>query len=760
MNQQTHIAEAPQQFDEAPRTEIHLAEYFAIVKKRRRVIALVIAIVLALTAVNTLMQRPTYQSTTVINVEKDLGTPYDIGDGRAVYQTWDPEFVPTQTRLMQSREVAERAVDRLNLLSHPEYKAYVSGFFKEAKTPAERAKAREELRTTVAMGVQGSVVVTPIRGTNLVQLSVISTQPQLAADIANAISESYIDWNLEKKFKTVGSANKFMTTQSEQLRSDIENLERQLAAYGRSKDIVSMDPGSNVTMQSLGSLNQDLANATADRVGKEARYYELQNARAEAIAETMSPGLISQLRAEQAKLEREYAEKLNLYKPEWPAMQQLKAQIDKSKQNLNSVINETVVKARENARNDYMTARRREESLRGVLQGQKNAAMTQSSNAVEYNNLKIEIESKKQMLTSLLARQTQTEVTSRLSGERISNIRVVDRALAPKSRFRPSYRRNAMLGLFLGFALGLGLAFFLEYLDRSLRTPQQVEQYLQLPALGIIPAVGVSKKKMYGYGYGLRKKRTEEQKEADEKEPVTIELIPHHQPRSTVAEAYRAFRAALLLSRAGGIKSVVITSSLPGEGKSSTASNLAVVLGQIGKRTLLIDADLHKPRQHKVFDVSNRAGLVSVLAQDVDPKSVIQKTEIPNVFLMPAGPITPNPSGLLSSTAMSDFLDTMKKQFDYVIIDTPPLGPVADAIVIGHLTDGVVLTAQAGRTPRELVRRMRDKLSLANVRILGALINHLEEDPVTYEQYYRYYGEEGDAGGYLEAVPTKTAKAG
>jgi len=388
-----------------------------------------------------------------------------------------------------------------------------------------------------------------------------------------------------------------------------------------------------------------------------------------------------------------------------------------------------------------MTALRREESLKAVMQGQKSEAMALNTNAVEYNNLKVEVGTKRALLDTLLKRNSETQVASRLRGERLSNVRVVDRALAPHVRFRPSYKMNGMLSLFLGGAIGVGLAFLLEYLDRSLRTPEQVERVLKLPALGVIPAVGSGGRRYgygYGYGYATRVKKTAD---GAAEERIAIELLPHDQPRSTVSEAYRAFRTALLLSRAGGIKTLAITSSVPAEGKTSTALNLAVVLGQLGKRVLVVDADLHKPRLHEIFRVSNRIGLVSILAENIAPTEAIQKSTIPNVFLVTAGPNSPNPSGLLASEGMKKFLDFVKMNFDFIVIDTPPVSPVADAMILGNEVDGVVLTVRGGRTPREQVTRTRDKLLRSNVKVLGVLINNLEEDTQGYGRYYSYYGK-------------------
>lgn len=748
-----------------PQTEIHLAEYWAVLAKRRKLIAVVLALSLSVSALLCILAKPTYKAAVILDIEKDKGSPFDVSNASYYYSYWDPEFLPTQTRLMTSRAVTDKVVRQLNLLQNPAFTPQTSGFFKPEKgNSADEARKATQAVTRAAVAIQGGLSVNPIRGTNLVELNYIGPTPDLTADVVNAVADAYIDWNLDAKYQVIGQASKFISAQIEQLKSEIGEKERALQAYGRQKGIVSSDPQSNVTLQKLESLNKDYASAVADRVAKEASYHEVESARPDTIADTLSNGLISQLRGEQAKLERDYAEKLNLFKPEWPAMLQLKAQIDKGKTHLDSVIQETVAKARDSARGEYLTGLRREESLKEVLQGQKNEAMNLNTSAVEYNNLRVEVETKRALLDSLLKREAETQMTSRLKGEKVSNIRVVERALTPSGRFTPSYRHSGSMGLFLGLLFGCGLAFFLEYLDRSLRSASQVEQYLKLPALGVIPAVGRrSSKSYYGYyGYVIkkRKKKDETPQEMVEPERINIELLPHDQQRSTVAESYRAFRASLLLSRAGGVKSIVITSSLPSEGKTSSAVNLAIVLGQLQKRVLLIDADLHKPRLHEVLRVSNRIGLVSILAENFEPLEALTKTSLPGVWLLPAGPHSPNPSGLLSSDGMKSFLRFASTQFDYVVIDTPPVSPVADALLLGNQSDGVVLCVQAGRTPRELVARVRDKLLRSNVKILGVILNNLDDKSGTYSYYQRYYGSnKPDNTGYTEDILSPSSAA-
>ncbi len=683
---------------------------------------------LAVAAALAFREAPTYRAVALINLEKEQGNPLDLGFGAQRETGVDALFLETETRLIRNREVLERAVRRLQAGSTEKPPAV------ETTDAPEKARIADGARR-----MRGMLEARQIQGTTLVELACVATSPKDAAEIANAVAESYIDWKLETKFRLLGQASRFLATQIEEAKRNLATREQRLLAFGRKKDILSGDPQSNSALARLDALNRDLAAATADRMAKEAKDHELKNENADALADSLSNGLVVQLRAEQAKLEREYAEKLNLFKPDWPAMQQLKAQIERGRQSLDAVTQETVKKSRDAARADYLAALRREQNLRDALQSQRSDAIAQNADAMDYNNLRVETETQRALLDNLLKRDAETQVAARLQGERVSNIRIVESALPPRQRWGPSYRRYGVLGLVCGVMLGLAFAFGLETLDRSLRTPEQVAEYLRLPVLGVIPATQKAAKSLSGPAPSPASMAASWGKGRPGSKPdlPAIELLPHEVARSAVSEAYRAFRTSLLLSSADLLRSFVVTSAVPLEGKTTTATNLAVVLSQLGKSVLLVDADLHRSRLHEVFQVSNAEGLVSVLAGRVDAVHAVQKTAVPGLSLLPAGPPSPNPSGLLASDKMRRFLDGAVARYDYVVLDAPPVLAVADAIVLGYLTNGVILTVRGGQTPREQVLHALTELRNSNVKVLGVLINALDEkhNPSDRERY-------------------------
>lgn len=717
--------------------EFHLARWLEVLRRRKWLLVTVAAIVVGWFVVQYVITPKEYRAATIIQIERRSMNVIS-GDVMTAESWWDQEFFPTQYRLLQSRGLAERVVKNLRLAS--------DGSF----NPGAAATAVDDEAALGALAgrLLGGLEVNPIRNTRLVEIAYRAHAGELASRVANAFADAYIDWNIESRYATVGKASTFLAQQIEALKGEIADRESQLQAYSRRTDIVALDPASNVTLQRLEALNKDYIAAVSDRINRESRYQELLKSPDETVAETQSGGIVAQLRSEQLKLEREYATKLNIYKPDWPAMQELKAQIEKGRSNLQGVVAETVTKAREAARAEYLTALRREQSLAAELERQKSDAMQLNSAAVEYNNLKLEVSTRRQLLDDLLRKQSETEVASRLQGTRDSNVRIVDRALVPGAPFRPSLRRNLSMGLLLGLALGLAAVVAAEYLDRSLKTPDDVDRVLGVPVLAVIPDLSARGEKGYGYGYGygLRRRRSSAKQRAvtadasNGEQGAQVELLPYNRPRHPVCEAYRSLRTALLLSSAEGIRTVVVTSAVPGEGKSATAVNLAAVLAQLGRKVALVDADMRKPRLHHVFKVSNRQGLVNVLAGHVSSVTeVLADSQVPNLAILPSGPVPPNPSELLGSDRMQGLLESLKEAFDVVVIDTPPVLPVTDSTILGALADGVVLTVGAGQLLREDATSCFEKLRIAGVKVLGVALNRFRRHRGGYQGQYHYY---------------------
>jgi len=750
-----HLDSFEETASESGSTEANLAQYWEIVVRRRRLIIACLLISIAAGLIVTMMTKPAYQSTAVVDIESKHNSPVNFD--REGYGGGDPEFLPSQTQLMQSREIAERVVKRLNLLADKDFnpkrwQKYRPDATGKVPVPTEQALIG------AALDVQGKIDSTIIRGTNLVEITVTAPTAKLAADMANAVAESYEEWNGESRYKSIGQSARFLAAQIDQAKSELDAKEKELLTYGQRRDILSTsDTTVNPAAARLDATSRDLGAATADRITKEARYQELRNMPNDSIGEGVGAAAVVQIKSDLQKLEREYQDKLAIYKPELPAMKQLQKQIDNTREELAAASKDAAAKAIEIARTDYMSALRREQSLEAATKTQRNDAYAQGTDTVEYKNLRVEIDTKRALLDNLLRQQGETEVVSRLRDDQTAFARIVDRALPPGKPFKPSYQKNLVIFLFLGSVLGVGLAFVMSYLDRSLRTPEQVEQLLQLPALGVIPSV----EHVAGAVSGLRRGLLAGRRADTGKRATSIEFLPHEEPRSPISEAYRAFRTALLLSRAGGVKSVVVTSSFPQEGKSATAVNLAIVLGQLGKRVLLVDADLHKSRIHELFEIPNRVGLVSILAENLEPSRAIVKTAYPGVFVVPAGPETPNPSALLSSDAMRKFMELAATNFDHVVVDTPPVLLVSDTLVFAQQTDGAVLCVHGGETPREQVKRAQERILRSGVSVLGVLINRLEPERGHYYRPYAYeYGSERPAESVeSEASATTAARA-
>jgi succinoglycan biosynthesis transport protein ExoP len=746
-------------------TELNVGEYLAMVRRHWKLVAAVVVVAVTSGAVHFSITPKEYQARATLQIERrSLNSPLVNAQNAWFENVYNPEFYPTQYELLKSRGLAERVVRNLELPDDPLFNPGAA-LRRSKEAGATTADDDDALVGRLADRLRGGLSVQPVRNTQLVELSYRHRTPEFAARAANAFAEAFIDMGIEDRYATAGKASTFIAAQIETLKQEIQDKETQLQAFSRRSDIVALDPQSNPLIQRLQTLNQDYMAVKMARIEKEAEYQEVLATPKETVADSLSAGLVSDMRSDLLKLEQELATKSTTLLPEHPAIIELKGKADKLRRDIDQLIEEKVAQARGSASAGFQTARRQEQALEVELSSMKGEAMDQSSAAVEYSNLKVEVDTRRGLLNELLRKQSETEVTARLQDARDSNVKIIDRALVPGGPYSPLLRKDLSYGLLLGLLFGVGCALLIEFLDRSVKTPEEVERRIGLPTLAVIPDVndrgrryGYGYGKSYGYGYSLepveagagagggarvRPRRTSpaawlEKKKGSFEAAAQIELVPHERPRTPISEAYRSLRTALLLSSTEELKVLAVTSAEAGEGKTTTATNLAVVMAQLGRQVLLVDADLRKPRLHQVFRVSNRVGLVNCLTGAAEA-DIFQRTDVPNLWLTPSGPIPPNPSELLASDRMREWTRLLRGRFDTVIFDTPPVLAVTDAILVGVLADGVVLTLRAGKVAREDVRACRDRLQLADIRVLGVVLNrHRAGQGLLSKRYYAY----------------------
>ncbi|MEW6456129.1 MAG: polysaccharide biosynthesis tyrosine autokinase [Acidobacteriota bacterium] len=802
-------------YDRFDETEINLRDYWNVVWKRKWTIITFTLVLVATVMIMTFTANPTYIARGSLLIEKEP----NIFTFEEIFQieTYRDDYYQTQYKLLQSRTLADKVVERLKLYENEEF----IGKPGKRKKPVD--KSDPVFRSSLIDSFLGRLDVKPMRQTRLIEINYKSHDPKLAANAVNALFDSFIEMNIETKYEATEQATEFLTSQIASQRAEIEQKQRELQEYGAKKNIIPLSEKETTIIEKLGELNSALTEAQIDRVRKEAYYNEIKIASSDYIPEALTNPLIQRLREDYVKLSREYMKKQETFKPDYPEMQRLKAELESAKKSLESETQNLI----KGAYSDYQAALKKEKSLEEVFNKQKQEAIQLNSNAILYNSLKIEIENKKNLLESLLRRQSETGVSARLRGLRTSNIKIVDRAEIPLYPSSPKKRLNMMLALIIGLFIGIGLAFFFEYLDNSVKSSEDIERYAGLPSLGVVMTFSPDGfKKSYGYGYGHKKRRSksklEAQKSEEEKDegggirikiggkesvedskdksyPVSqldshsvgkqermdsplfkevgmferlhvetektvrseelggkgvkeipeirsIELITYFSPKSNFSESYRSIRTALLLSTTDkNLKSLVISSPLPQEGKTATICNLAITLAQTEKKVLIVDSDLRKPRQHKIFKIKNIDGLTNYLTMNVEMKDLIKHTEIPNLFLINSGPVPPNPAELLGSEKMANLIESLKQSFNYILFDTPPILAVSDAMVIGSHVDGVILIVWGGKTSRDALKQAKEKLDLLKLKTLGVIINNIKirEHEYYYKHYYyQYYGEQ------------------
>jgi len=725
----------------------HLREYWTIVLKRKWTIISFALTVFTLVTLFSFLAKPIYTAKGTLLIERE---PNILNFGQAFQiETFNDDYFQTQFKLLESRSLVDETINRVKLYENPNFAGNGS-----AKGPVD-VKSDALFRDRLFKIFSSRLEVKPIPQTRLVEVRFKDGDQKFAAEILNAFFNAFIDMNVQKKYQATAKASAFLAEQINSIRDEIENDEKVFQQYGVDKNIVALSDRETTVVENLSALNKALTDAQIEMIQKESDYNEVKNATPDNIPAAFNTiPLIQRLREDYARMSREYSKNQVTFLPDYPEMTRLKAELDTAKAALES---ETKALIR-SAYTDYQAALNKFRSLQGAFNAQKLEANQFNSNAIRYNSLKIEIENKKSLIEQLLKRQSETGVSARLPGLQTSNISIVDRAEVPAYPSSPKKKLNMIMALLVGLIGGLGLAFLFERLDNSVKSFEDIEKFIGLPSLGIVPSFSLGVlKKQHGYPFssnqekkaaaGIAGSKSPELKATREEpaKPIPFELVSCLAPNSTYAEYYRSIRTTLLLAAPDShLKTLVITSALPQEGKTSTLSNLAVTLTQAGKRVLIIDADLRNPSQHKIHKIQNVLGLSSFLAGSIPLGTILRPTSLPQLFLINAGPVPPNPMELLGSGKMAALLDEMKLIFDYILVDSPPVLAVSDALVLGPKIDGMILVVWGEKTSRDALRRAREKLDAHRIKTIGVIINNVRLRDFEYYYTNRYYAQRSD----------------
>jgi polysaccharide biosynthesis transport protein len=702
--------------------EPHLFDYFIIVRKHQWLVLTFLLTVVTVVTIASFKMKPVYVATASVEVDKDTqnGVQFQEFDPYDDYMDTDA-YIETQTKILQSETLALQTIKSMDLSRYPEF----------GGVPATVALGRVGSRRPAILGAfQGGLSVRRIPNSRLIEVSFEATNPQLAAQVVNAHVENYIESNFRSKYDATTQASNWLSAELEELRIKVEKSEDARLAYERQNQIWQIDEKQDITTQKLGDLSRAVTDAETGLAGKEALYRMAISGIVDALPAAQSNPVLQDLLRRRSDLAEQYADALEVYGPNYPKVQRM---LEQQKE-----IDSDIAKARQMVvditTEDYNTARNHVALLQADLDQQKAEANDQAEKLVQYQILEHDAEANKQLYDGLLQKLKEADIAA---GLRSSNIRVVDPALVPTTPSRPQKSRNILLAFAIGLIGGVGLAIFREYLDNTVKSPDDIESLTGLPSLAVVPSLPSVN--------GHRGKLPGLSQEAGSQVAARphVELLAYVQPKSQISEAFRGLRTSLLLSQAEHPPQVIlVTSALPQEGKTTASVNLAVTLAQLGDRTLLLDSDLRKPGIRRALNltVGRETGLSSYLAGVCTlDEIIIPHPTIDNLAALTTGPVPPSPADLLSSHRMREAVAELRRRFKFVVIDSPPIMPATDAVIISTLTDGVILVVRSGETPKQAFTRTRDLLTGVKSRLLGVVLNAVDSSAPDYYYSYRYY---------------------
>lgn len=735
--------------------------YARILRKRLPTVLIVFFILFSAALIITLEQKPVYRAQVLLEIQKE--NP-DIPTIQELYEldSVSDAYLRSQYTILGSESLARRVIDQLGLdtlreFNAPKWWSWPWQRKKNAPAPqvfaAGPVRADREVYQRVLERFEDRLNINPVNRSRLVAIQFDSQDAALAARVANSLADNYVEQNLEARWTATQKAADWLSQQLLGVKARLEKSEEQLQNYARRNDLVFLEtdkgPNQNVENEQVQQLQEELTKAEAQRFEKEALYRVVEAGDYESLPGVAENKVTQDLAERLAELKREHARLSTTFNADYPRVKEIQSQIDE----IAAAIQEQHQDAANRITTDYIAAVRRETLVRQALREEQKQMNQVAAKAVQYNILKREVDTNKQLYEGLLQRLKEASVSASL---RASNIRIVDSAEPPTKPVKPKIPLNLAVASILGLGLGICVAFLQERLDDTLKGTDDVERLFGLPAVGLIPTVPqlagnhLDVSKLLEHTKSLSRKTNGNGRKRD---LAWHRIDAGGTQNAALIEAFRSLRTSILLSTADHPpSSLLVSSTQPGEGKTTIATNLALALAQIGQRVLLVDADLRSPSLHRLFGMQENLGLVSYLAGHQDWHAVVRPSGVSGLDLLLCGPIPPNPSELLSSRSMGELIRTAHEQYDFLIIDSAPMLALADSRILAKLVDGVLLVVNNATIPREQVKQTLFGIHSVGANVIGVALNRVDPHTNGYFDYHadRFPGGKDAKGSFPE----------
>ena len=726
---------------------IDIMELWRSVLKRKWVVISILIIFLATAALASWLTVPVYRSVAVVQINHETANILRIEDFEAAPRSWQgvEQFYQTQYEILQGRQLAEDVVEQLEIWDHPELsgeirqrslmgelRALPQRLFRVFNQPetsnVRRAVLTEEQKRQMAIRRAGAflrskIEVVPRPNSRLVNVMVSSFDPGFAARLANAVVAQYMRSTMQRRYDAGQEAREFLQDQLDEMRISLEQADQNLIDFAQDNGVADLQERIDMSKSALRSLNERLSAAQENLLQISALQTLIERGQGTDIRPVVNDERIQALESQKAALATEYASLSQRFMDDYPAIVDLQSRI--------ATIDSQIAAREQEIIGDVIAENRNFQAeisaLQNAISDRENAILALSQQGVQYNILRREFETNRELYDGMLQRLKEIGVAA---GAQENNIALIDSALRAGVPYLPNVQRNLLMALALGLAVGVSLALILEFLDTTIRRTDDLEKLVGRPVLGLIPMVKVK----------------EQKQKSGATQKLQDRAVSHYSevhPKSAVSEAFRSLRTSLMFSTPQGMpKTILVTSPGPGDGKTTNSINLATVMAQNGSRVLIIDADLRKPRLHRDFGVPHAPGLTNRIAgaqSTTSEQSAIIPTTVENLFIMPSGNQAPNPAEMLSSERMRKIVSMASRAFDHVIIDSAPMLGLADALVLSRCVDGVIMVVGAGQTSKDAIKVSTRRLAQVQAPLLGVVMNQVDLASPDYAYYTAYY---------------------